>query len=234
MLARLEGAVNQITRFTADASHELRTPISFIRTTAECALRNPSVDPESEESLREIVAESEQASRLLDDMLTLARSDAGHAETAFETVDLTGIVAEVCAKIRPLAQAKGHTLSVNLGSNGSAVIVGDPSSLRRLIWILIDNAIKYTVLGGFLQVELDLHEREARLSVRDSGVGIPPSALPHIFERFYRTDSSRGQEEGTGLGLSIAKWIADVHHAVVSVESAENIGTTFRVRFRLA
>ena len=234
MLARLEEAVNKITRFTADASHELRSPLSMIRTTAECALRNPNLDAESGESLREIVLESEQASRLLDDMLTLARSDAGHAETVFETVDLAGIVVEVCGKIRSFAEARGHAFSVTLASQGSAFITGDASSLRRLIWILLDNAIKYTPSGGHIQVGLDLSSEEARISVRDSGVGIPDSALPHIFDRFYRIDASHGQEEGTGLGLAIAKWIADVHHAVVSVESVERSGTTFQVRFRLA
>jgi heavy metal sensor kinase len=234
MLARLEGAVNQITRFTADASHELRNPISFIRTTAECALRNPAADPESAESFREIVAESEEASRLLEDMLTLARSDAGHSETVFETVDLASIVAEVCGKIRPVAEAKGHVLFVNPASSGPALITGDASSLRRLIWILLDNAVKYTPAGGQIQVGLRIADGEAQVSVRDSGVGIPQSALPHIFERFYRIDASRSQEDGTGLGLAIAKWIAEVHQAVVSVESAENAGTSFQIAFRLA
>jgi signal transduction histidine kinase len=106
--------------------------------------------------------------------------------------------------------------------------------VRRLIWILLDNAVKYTQAGGDIHILLDAGEGEARLAVSDNGVGIPSAHLPHIFERFYRVDTSRGQDEGAGLGLAIAKWIADVHHAVVSVESAENSGTTVRVRFRLA
>jgi heavy metal sensor kinase len=233
MLARLEEAVNQITRFTADASHELRSPISLMRTTAEYALNNPEIDPESAQAFREIVAESDQAARLLDDMLTLARSDAGHAETVFETVDLAGIVAEVCGKIRTLAETKDHTLSMNIADNTAATITGDAPSLRRLIWILLDNAIKYTPSGGAIQVGIEPGDGQARVSVRDSGVGIPASSLPHIFERFYRIDPSRANEEGTGLGLAIAKWIVDIHHAVISVESLENHGTTFSVRFRL-
>jgi heavy metal sensor kinase len=234
MLARLEEAVNQITRFTADASHELRSPISFIRTTAECGLRNPELDPESAQSFRDIVAESDQAARLLDDMLTLARSDAGHADTAFETIDLAEVVAEVCGKIQTLAETKRHSLTADIAVDGSALITGDGPSLRRLIWILLDNAIKYTPSGGTIQVGLDLEEGEARMSVRDSGVGIPAASLPHLFERFYRIDASRANEEGTGLGLAIAKWIIDIHHATISVESLENKGTRFLVRFRLA
>jgi heavy metal sensor kinase len=233
MLARLDAAVKQITRFTADASHELRSPISFIRTTAENALRNPGIDQESAESFREIVAETAQASRLLDDMLTLARSDAGTAEMALAPVDFAGIVAEACEKIRFLAEMKQHVLQVGISCHNSATITGEASSLRRLVWILLDNAIKYTPARGRIQVDLTTANGEALLSVRDSGVGIPASALPHIFERFYRLDSSRN-EEGMGLGLAIAKWIADVHHAAFRVESEENRGTLFQVIFTLA
>jgi heavy metal sensor kinase len=232
MLARLEEAVHQITKFTADASHELRSPLSFIRTFGELALRNPAIDPESEESLREIVRESEEASRLLDDMLTLARSDAGHAESVFEPLDLAEIVAESCARIRPALEAKRHTLSVRLENSGPVHVTGDGASLRRLFWILLDNAVKYTPFGGRIDVSVETSGAEARVSVKDNGIGIPAAALPRIFDRFFRVDSSRAEEEGTGLGLAIAKWISDVHRAALTVDSAENLGTTFRISFR--
>jgi len=231
MLSRLDQAVGQITRFTSDASHELRSPMSVIRTTAEYALRNPRIDDESGEAFSEIVAESEEASRLLEDMLTLARSDNGHAGTVFEPVELSGLIAEVVEKIRPFAEAKNHELTLALGK--PILINGDTASLRRLIWILVDNAIKFTSGGGRINVQLKITGDHACLSVSDNGVGIPEASLPHIFERFYRFDPSRSQE-GTGLGLAIAKWIAEVHGATIRVKSRPHSGSTFAVDFRPA
>jgi len=233
MLSRLEIAVNQITRFTSDASHELRSPISFIHTLAEYALRNPNLDPESAESFLEIVRESGEASMLLEDMLTLARSDAGHAETVFEPVNLMDILLETCARAQPSADAKRHNLIIQAKNNEPVWITGDCASIRRLLWILLDNAIKYTPPGGDIEVALHLAGSEARISVRDSGIGIPDRALPHVFERFYRADKARASEEGSGLGLAIAKWISDIHLAALSVTSSENRGSTFQVAFRV-
>lgn len=230
MLARLEGAVSQITRFTADASHELRGPLSMVRIQAELALRNAHIDSGSAGAFRAIVAEAEGAALLLDDMLTLARSDAGHAGTAFEQVDLTGMIAEVCARCTPLIESRRHTLSLDLGGQSQSIL-GDEPSLRRLFWILLDNAIKYTPPGGRIGVSLDLADNQPRVTVTDSGIGIPVAALPHIFDRFYRADVSRSYEEGTGLGLAIAKWIADIHHAALTAKSVEGCGTTFQVLF---
>jgi signal transduction histidine kinase len=233
MLSRLEVAVNQITRFTSDASHELRSPISFIHTLAEYALRNPNIDAESAESFLEIVRESGEASALLEDMLTLARSDAGHAETVFEPVNLTDILLDTCARAQASADAKRHNLVVQIKNDEPVWITGDSASIRRLLWILLDNAIKYTPPGGDIDVALYLAGSEARISVRDSGIGIADSALPHVFERFYRADKARASEEGSGLGLAIAKWISDIHLAALSVTSSENLGSTFQVVFRV-
>lgn len=231
MLARLEGAVSQITRFTADASHELRSPLSLIRTWAEMALRNPRIDAQSAEAFRGIVAESASAACLLDDMLTLARADAGHVETVFDSVDLAGMLAELCARAAPLVESKRHVLAVDLGEGLSHSVRGDETSLRRLLWILLDNAIKYTPPGGKIDVSLARAGNRSRVTVTDNGIGIPDAALPHIFDRFYRADASRSYEEGTGLGLAIAKWIADIHHATLSARSAEGCGATFEVLF---
>ncbi|HEY1945370.1 MAG TPA: ATP-binding protein [Bryobacteraceae bacterium] len=233
MLARLEIAVNQITRFTSDASHELRSPISFIHTLAEYALRNPHIDPESAESFREIVRESGEASRLLEDMLALARSDAGHAEVAFEPVNLIDVLFETCARAQPFVDAKRHEMTLQIKNNEPVWITGDGASLRRLLWILLDNAIKYTPSGGHIDVSLHTAGTEAQISVRDSGIGIPDAALPHVFERFYRADQARASEEGAGLGLAIAKWISDIHLAALSVTSKESLSSTFQVVFRL-
>jgi heavy metal sensor kinase len=231
MLARLESAVNEIKRFTADASHELRSPLSFVQTVAELALRNRQADPTSRRALEEIVEECGKAGRLLEDMLTLARADAGNAHLTFEPVDLAEVVPAVCDKARMLSDASQHTLLVSLDGARSAPIRGDYSSLRRLMWILLDNAVKYTPVPGRIHVTLSAEAEKVTVSVEDNGIGISATDLPHIFDRFYRADPSRGHVEGSGLGLAIAKWIAEVHHAGISVESKENSGSVFRVVF---
>jgi heavy metal sensor kinase len=229
MLARLETAVSQITRFTADASHELRSPLSFIRTVAEYALRRQRLDAETAEAFRDIVTESEAASRLLEDMLTLARADADRVETVFDYVDLAVVTESAASKMRALAD-EDHVFTTEIAEE-PLWVMGDGTSLSRLVKILIDNAIKYTPAGGSVIVSVAGTEREVVLEVRDNGVGIPAAALPRIFERFFRVDPSRGQQEGVGLGLAIGKWIADVHRGRITVESQEGAGSTFRVTF---
>lgn len=231
MLARLDTAVNQITRFTADASHELRHPISYIYTLSESALRNSSLDKESTESFEEIVRECKEATSLLDDMLTLARCDSGHTDMVFARTDLTAVLNEVYIKAVPYAARKQHRLLIDLERTEPTWIMGDASSLRRLFWIMIDNAIKYTPAGGEISVGLQIRGGEARVSVRDSGVGIPQDSLSEIFSRFYRVEKTRNESEGSGLGLSIAKWISDIHRGKLSVQSVESHGSTFQVCF---
>jgi signal transduction histidine kinase len=146
MLSRLEDAVERINRFTADASHELRSPVALIRTVAEYALRNPAIDHDSREGFEEILAESMEAGQLLEDMLTLARADAGYGNVLFEPVELAELVADAVERLRPLGEAKHHLVTVR--TCGPAWIRGDRSSLRRLVSILFDNAVKYTPAGG--------------------------------------------------------------------------------------
>lgn len=229
MLSRLENSVGRIQRFTADASHELRSPISFMRTVAEFALRNPHIDRESREAFEDILLESRDAATLLEEMLILARADSHQSEMRFESVDLADLLNDVHAKARPLADAKNQRFAMQ--SSGSAHVNGDPGSLRRLLWSLADNAIKYTPDGGRIDLSLDTCGAEACVTIRDNGIGIPEQMLPRVFERFFRADASRSQVEGSGLGLAIAKWIADMHHAALSVESAEGRGTKFSIVF---
>ena len=232
MLGRLESSVKRIEQFTADASHELRGPLSFTRTVAEVALRNPHADAESREAFADIVEETAKAAVLLEDMLTLARADAASWHTALEPVNLAAVVEEACEMARPLAEKKGLVLSVSLDAARWVKVLGDFSSLRRLFWILLDNALKYTDPPGRIDVTLSAASGEATLLVSDSGMGIAATDLPHVFERFYRADPSRSQVEGSGLGLAIAKWIAEIHHADLSVDSTEHHGTIFRVIFQ--
>lgn len=229
MLERLEVAVTQIKRFTADASHELRSPLSFISMVSECALRKSNLPPDCREEFEEILAESQEATRLLEDMLILARGDAGNVDIPFEATDLVPLVADALERARVLAEAKGQHLTLRC-TDGPFEIRGDRSSLRRLIWTLLENAIKYTPEGGRVDVLLEGNGSQVRLRVRDTGVGIPAHLLPRVFERFFRADPARSQS-GTGLGLAIAKWIADVHRAELSVESELGEGSAFTVAF---
>ncbi len=233
MLARLESAVSEIKRFTGDASHELRNPVSFVLTTAELALRNRQVDAASRRAFEEIVAECGKASRLLKDMLTLARADAGNSGLAFEPVDMVEVVKTVCQKARSLTEAHGQTLALDFEEACPATVWGDYSSLNRLLWILLDNAVKYTPAGGAIHVRLAADHEQVAVAVRDNGMGISAEDLPHIFGRFYRADPSRSQVEGSGLGLSIAMWIANVHQATLSAESQPGAGSAFRIVFPL-
>jgi heavy metal sensor kinase len=233
MLGRLDFAVTEIKRFTADASHELRTPLSVIRTLAELGLRNPGADKDSLSAFAEIVAEAGRTSRLLEEMLLLARADDGTAHLAFEPVDLAEIVRVVGAKAGLLAENHGHTLELSVPAAELPLVQGDYSTLQRLLWILVENAVKYTTSPGLIRIGIDRAVNQAgsmlTVEVRDTGIGITPSDLPHIFKRFYRGERSRSHIEGSGLGLAIARWIADTHQAELSVESREGQGTVFRL-----
>ena len=229
MLARLDVAVNQIKRFTADASHELRGPISFVRTVAEVALRNPKADTKSRQAFEDIVEETAKATVLLEDMLTLARADAERGEKAMKSLNLAAVVEEACEMARPIAEDRHLDLSVSLGDTHQVNVLGEFSTLRRLLWILLDNALKYTQAPGRIDVALSANSHKATVEVRDSGVGISAVDLPYIFDRFYRADPSRSDIDGAGLGLAIAKWIAEIHHADLTVASELRKGTVFQL-----
>jgi signal transduction histidine kinase len=218
-----------VTQFTADASHELRTPVALIRTTSEIALRKHRSDAEYREALDEVHAESVRTTGLIENLLTLARADAGKETLDRAPVDLASLVLEVSGQAEKLAQQKGITLACQ-APEGIAAISGDRGTLRRLFFILLDNAVKYTPAGGQIQVGINQHPEKVTVEVRDSGGGISEQDLPHIFERFYRSDKSRNRDSGgAGLGLSLAKWIVEAHGGFMEVESAVDSGSTFRV-----
>jgi heavy metal sensor kinase len=230
MLARLESAVNRIKQFTADASHELRGPLSFVRTVAEVAIRNPRVDSASREAFQDIVEEAAKSAVLLEDMLTVARADADCGQVALQPMNLADAVHEACEMARPIASERSLALSVSLGAGQRPVqVLGDFQALRRLLWILLDNALKYTQSPGRIDVAVSTTGDRATVLVCDTGAGIAETDLPHIFDRFYRADPSRSEVEGSGLGLAIAKWIAEMHHAQLSVASEERRGTVFQL-----
>ena len=166
-------------------------------------------------------------------MLTLARADTGHSRLAFEPVDLRELLRAFAQKAAPLAEEHGHTVTVDFGSGGHATVMGDYASLHRLLWILLDNAAKYTPPPGSIRLNLAVDGNQAVVSVADNGIAISSVDLPKIFDRFYRADKSRSQVEGAGLGLSIARWIANVHGATISAENGEEQGSVFRIAFAL-
>lgn len=229
MLDRIEGAFRRVTQFTADASHELRTPVALIRTTSELALRKHRSEFEYREALGEIHDEAIRTTDLIENLLTLARADAGKETLDRVPVDLASLVQEVSGRAEKLASQKGITLAWQT-PEGIAQISGDRGTLRRLFFILLDNAVKYTPAGGHVQLDITQLPEKVIVEVRDSGVGISDQDLPHIFERFYRSDKSRSRDSGgAGLGLSLAKWIVEVHGGCIEVDSAADRGSTFRV-----
>lgn len=230
MLDRLESALNQIKQFTADASHELRGPLSFTRVVAEVALKRQTTDAMSQRAFQDILEETSKASVLIEDMLTLARADFESQEKIFEAVDLGKIVGNVCEMASPRAEARGLSFLVSIAPEPPIFVYGDLLGLQRLVWILIDNAFKYTPSSGTVEVRVVEQENDVQLIVADTGIGISENDLPHIFNRFYRADPSRGEFEGTGLGLAIAKWISDIHRGTFQVQSEERAGTIFTLK----
>jgi heavy metal sensor kinase len=228
MIERLERSFAEIRRFTADASHELRTPLTAIRTEAEVALAQTVLPPGQQMLLGSILEECERLTRLTDQLLTLSREDAGVTHPAREPVDLVALVAGVAETMRPLADAGG--LRLNVESRAEVIVQGDGGRLRQVFFNVLDNAIKYTPPGGRIDVRVERQGPDVVATVRDTGVGIPPEHLPHVFDRFYRVDKARSREQGgTGLGLSISRSIVAGHGGRIDLESLPGQGTTCTV-----
>jgi heavy metal sensor kinase len=225
MLARIETSVQRITQFTTDASHDLRTPVALIRASAELALRRSRTEDKYRETLSRILATSEETSHLIENLLTLARADAGAAELHFKTIDLVPHVEKMATEAAILAAGKSIQIQKDL-SPGPIEVSADPAAIERLLLIVLENAVKYTPPCGTVAVALSNGAANARIEVRDTGIGISEKDLPHIFERFYRADHSRSHETGgSGLGLAIAKWIVDMHHGTIEAQSEPGRGS---------
>lgn len=230
MLGRIEAAFLRITQFTADASHELRTPVSLIRTEAELALRRSRTESEYRESLRHILEESERTTLLIEQLLELARADSGDEPLKLHAIDLRQVVRNVADGWRQVAELRKLDFSCDI-CDEMAYVLGDEMLLRRLADILLDNAFKYTPSPGSVKLVLESLAESAVVTVRNSGAGIAKEEQGKIFERFYRLDNSRHRTgAGVGLGLAIAQWIASQHHGSVTVESNPGEGATFRVQ----
>ena len=233
MLDRLEDAFRRVTQFTADASHELRTPISLIRTEAEIALRKSRSIEEYRVALHHILLESERTSSLVEELLSLARADAGREALRAELVDLRSVVAEIGAEWRQLVELRNLDFRQTT-SGGELLALADPVALKRAVAILLDNAVKYTPSPGIIELSVEHRDEKGIIVVRDSGIGIPEEDQPSIFERFYSVNKARSRElGGAGLGLAIAKWIVQQHQGAIAVHSAPGKGSTFYVELQL-
>jgi signal transduction histidine kinase len=229
MLSRIEGGFRSIEQFTADASHELRAPLALIITAGEVSLRKQRTSEELTEVLRRIVREARHMSKLVENLLDLARGDAQIQNSELAPIDVVPMLQELCSELKPAADAKGLLLSATLPSH-PVRILGESTEVRRLFLILLDNAIKYTESGS---VHLALSEgpEYTTVTVTDTGIGIEQSALQHVFDRFWRADKVRSRSEGgAGLGLSLASQIVQRHGGTVLVDSRVGYGTILTVK----
>ena len=229
MLERLESSVKRLDEFTADASHELRGPVTVIRTTAELALRQGRADGDLRKDLGEIQTEAVRLTDLIEQLLTLARSDGNLHAPPMTDLNLTPIVTEVSEQFRKLAGPRVRTMA---GEKGW-LVRGHAVSLRRLLLILVDNALRHNTEESSVVISVGDEEGRLVLAVADNGQGIPEGELPRLFDRFYRVDASRSRANGAGLGLSIAKWIVECHGGTITVSSQLGKGSTFRVSLPL-
>jgi two-component system heavy metal sensor histidine kinase CusS len=223
MIERLERSFAEVRRFTADAAHELRTPLTVMRTAAEVALRAPRAPEQDAKVLEDLLEEIDRLTRLVSQLLFLCREDVGLQMGTRRAVRLDEVVCEVAGHMQIMAQEKAVTLEINCSR--PCVVQGDQDRLRQLFFNLLDNAIKYTPPGGKVSVRDESSNRRAEIVVADTGIGIPPAHLAHVFDRFYRVDPARGAEGGTGLGLSICRSITDAHRGRIRIESPAGQGT---------
>ncbi len=230
VLERLDVAVKRIRQFTADASHELRTPVAIVRATAELALRRERSAAEYRQSLADIQREAERMTELTESLLAVARAGAQGTEMPLKPLDLNEVMAQVVRESASLAVER----RVDLGFqqlNGPAVALANEAGIRRLLLILIENAIRHTPASGCITVSTCASRDSIVLAVQDTGEGIAEDTLPHVFERYYRGETAR-DGAGAGLGLSIAQTIAEAHGSAIEVQSAPGRGTRFAIPLR--
>lgn len=231
MLVRLERNFLSLRRFTADASHELKTPLTVLRSGIERTITHPRVPREVLEVLEETLVEVNRMTELVDSLLMLARADEGRAPLHLEPVDIRGLLNEVAETGSILGEQASVTVAVEIPSR-SVVMAMDRSRIRQLFMNLLSNAIKYTPRGGHVWIDCRQEGDQVVFRVRDTGIGIAGGQLPHIFDRFWRADVARsrtGERPGVGLGLAICKWIAEAHGGTIRVTSGKGKGTTFTV-----
>ncbi|MDD2219648.1 MAG: ATP-binding protein [Desulfoplanes sp.] len=229
MLSRLEKAFTRQKQLTSDASHELRGPIAVIQAEASLSLQKKRQAQSYRTSIEVIATAAERMSGIIKQLLFLARTDSSSQSLSFKSIDVHLLVSNLCDELDVLCQDKG--LNLRYTSKGTVLIEGDESLLRTLFINLLTNAIRYTPVGGHINVDVSIENNMAVITFQDTGIGIPPKDVPYIFERFYRVDKARSRESGgSGLGLSIADQIVQVHHGRILVTSEMDTGSTFVVK----
>ena len=232
-LRPIQEAMERQERFAAAASHELRTPLTVLQGTLEVALLRDRTPDEYKEILSGAAAEAAGMGALVGDLLALARTRGNAEMLSQEPLDLCEVARDAADGVRPLAARKGQTLEIELG--GPLLMQGDRLKLRQALANLLSNAVTYTPDGGTIRISAHQARGRAQLMVRDTGCGIAPDHLPHIFEPFYRADAARGGESGhTGLGLAMAAWIVRAHGGHLTVESEVGVGSAFTLSLPLA
>jgi len=233
MLDRIEAEVKRIVQFTADASHELRAPLTLIHTAAEFSLRRERTREELVDAMRKIVRESDRTSRLVDDLLLLARADSQTHELRLAPTDVSCTGRDAAGLAQTLAEAKNIQVSADIPRD-PLLVNGDEQLLEQLWLILLDNAVKYTPEGGRVRFAMRSVNSHLETTVSDTGIGIAPADLPHVYDRFWRADKVRSRNAGgAGLGLSIARWIVDSHRGEIEIDSEPGRGSEVTVRFPL-
>jgi heavy metal sensor kinase len=233
MISRLDEAFQYSRRFVADASHELRTPLTIIKGELEEIAQHVGLTQEIRERLGSVLEEVQRLAQIVEGLFALSRLDAGEAQRECVRFDLGKLAASTVAQMSLLAEDKGITLEC--AESAAVSVEGDRARLKQIVVNLLDNSIKYTPEGGTITLRVAAQPDEALLEVADTGIGIPPEALPHVFERFFRVDKARSRElGGAGLGLSIVKSICTAHGGRVDLESTVGVGSRVRVFFPLA
>ncbi len=234
MLDRISASYERIAQFTADASHELRTPVALIRSNAELMLMGPSDPARVERGLTDILSESDYMTRLIADLLTLARAGVEDAQVRMELFELGESVGGILPRAR--AQASSRDITVKFSAHEQLVpMQGNQAIVERVLLIVVDNAIRYTPAGGSIWITTWLSEQRCGFSVEDNGIGIARADQDRIFDRFFRVDTARTpRDAGSGLGLSIAKSLVELHNGTIQVESAIGRGACFKVAFPCA
>ncbi len=228
MIERLEKSFSRIKEFSADASHELKTPLTTLKGEIEVALLRDRSKEEYREILRSALEEIDRLTKVVNGLLTISKGEMGKILLEKKEVRLEEIVADVVSQTYHIMEEKG--LDFSMDKKGDDRVIGDRNLLKQLFFNLIDNAIKYNNFGGSIRVFIEGRNGEVSVRIKDTGIGIPREEIPKIFEKFYRVDKSRSREiGGAGLGLSIVKWIVDAHGGKIEVESEVGKGTTFEV-----
>lgn len=228
MIDRLEKAFKRQQQFTSDASHELRAPLAIIEAESTLMLQKDRTNSEYRQSLETISQEAHRIAHIVDQLLTLARADAGKEKLTLKEVNLNELISELSSDIEILCRDKG--LEFQLNQVEDLVVNGDDVKLRQLFLNLLDNAIRYTPSGGSISVSVYREGQMAVVSISDTGIGISREDLPHIFDRFYRVDKVRSPNKGgSGLGLAISRQIAEAHRGKIEVQSEVGKGSIFSV-----